>query len=85
VVVVQSCRRLTTVEQRRRSAGVRVLAARVGYGLPELAQQDGEGAVVLTEGLNWPRKQHRVADGEVQAAGRRGAHGGIRCRASLSF
>jgi hypothetical protein len=49
---VQCCRELATAEQRRRSAGVRVLAAWVGYGLPDLAQQDGEGAVVLTEGSN---------------------------------
>jgi hypothetical protein len=60
------------------------LAARVGYGLPNLAQQDGESAVVLTEGSNWPGKQRRVADGEVRAAGRRGAHEGVRCRVSLA-
>jgi hypothetical protein len=35
---VQCCRELATVEQWRRSAGVRVLAARVGYDLPNLAQ-----------------------------------------------
>jgi hypothetical protein len=72
-------------EQRRRSAGVHVLATRVGYGLPDLAQQDGEGAVVLTEGSNWPGRHRRVANGEVRAAGRRGARGGIRCRASPGF
>jgi hypothetical protein len=47
---------------------VRVLATSVGYGLPDLVQQDGRGAVVLTEGSNWPAKQRRVADGEVRAA-----------------
>jgi hypothetical protein len=83
--VVQCCRELATAEQRRQSTGVRVLAARVGYGLPDLAQQDGEGALVLTEGSNWPGKQRSVADGEVRAAGRRGARGGIRCRASPGF
>jgi hypothetical protein len=64
---------------------VRGLATRVGYSLPDLAQQDGEGAVVLTEGSNWPEKQRRVIGGEVHAAGRRGACGGIRCRASPGF
>jgi hypothetical protein len=60
-----------------------VLAARVGYGLLDLAQRDGKGAVVLTKGSNWPKKQRRVAGGEVRAAGWRGARGGDRCRASL--
>jgi hypothetical protein len=64
---------------------VRGLAVRVGYSLSDLAQQNGEGAVVLTEGTNWPGKQRRVADGEVRAVGQRGAHGGVRCRASPGF
>jgi hypothetical protein len=38
------------VEQWRRSAGVRGPAARVGYGLPDLAQQEEQDHVVLTEG-----------------------------------
>jgi hypothetical protein len=53
---VQCRRHAAMAEQRRRSAGVRVLAARVGYGLPDLVQQDGRGAVVLNEGSNWPEK-----------------------------
>jgi hypothetical protein len=73
------------MERRRWSTGMRARAVRVGYGLPDLSQQDGEGAVVLTEGSNWLGKQCTVADNEVRAAGRRGARGGVRCRASLGF
>jgi hypothetical protein len=51
---------------------VRGLAARVGYGLLDLAQQDREGAVVLTEGSNWPGKQRTVADGTVDSRESRG-------------
>jgi hypothetical protein len=52
VAAVQSCRGPAPVERRRRSTGMRGLATRVGYSLPDLAQHDGEGAVVLTEGSN---------------------------------
>jgi hypothetical protein len=37
---------------------------------------------MLTEGSDWPERQRRVAGGEVRVAGRRGARGGGRCRAS---
>jgi hypothetical protein len=50
VVAVLSCRGPAPVERQRRSAGVRSPAARVGYGLPDLAQQEEQDHVVLTEG-----------------------------------
>ena len=43
---VQGLRDMAAVGQRRRSAGVRVLAARVGYGLPDLAQKEHGGNAV---------------------------------------
>jgi hypothetical protein len=65
VAAVLSCRGPTPVERRRRSAGVRGPAARVGYGLPDLAQQEDQCHVVLTEGLDRPERQRRVVGGEV--------------------
>jgi hypothetical protein len=67
---------------RQRSPACGVPAAGAGYGLRHLAQKGQERVLVLTEGSNWPEKQRRVAGGEVRAAGRRGACGGGRCRAS---
>jgi hypothetical protein len=73
------------VERWRRSAGVCGPAARVGYGLPDLAQQEEQDHVVLTEGSDQPERQRRVVGGEVRAAGTGGARGGFdagRLRAS---
>ena len=46
---VQGLRDMAAAGQRWRSDGVRVLAARVGYGLPDLAQKEHGGNAVLTE------------------------------------
>jgi hypothetical protein len=73
------------VERRRRSAGVRGLATRVGYGLSDLAQQEEQDHVVLTEGSDRPERQRRVVGGEVRAAGTGDARGGGRCRAPPGF
>jgi hypothetical protein len=64
---------------------VRGPAARVGYGLPDLAQQEEQDHVVLTEGSYRPERQRRVVGGEVRAAGIGGAHGEGRCRAPPGF
>jgi hypothetical protein len=56
-------------------AGVRVPAAGAGLGLRHLAQDDQGDDVVLTEGLNGPEKQRRLAGDEGRAAGTSGAHG----------
>jgi hypothetical protein len=58
---------------RRRITGARVLAARASLGPRHLAQDDQEDDVVLTEGLNGPGKQRRLAGNEGQAAGTGGA------------
>jgi hypothetical protein len=73
------------MERRRRSAGVRGPAIRVGYSLPDLAQQEEKDHVVLTEGSDRPERQRRVVGGEVRAAGMGGARGGGQCRASPGF
>jgi hypothetical protein len=73
------------MEQRRWSAGVRGPAARVGYGLPDLSQQEEQDHGVLTEGSDQPERQRRVVGDEVRAAGTGGARGGGRCRASPGF
>jgi hypothetical protein len=62
---VQSCRGLAPVELRRRSAGVRGSGARVGYGLPDLSQQEEQDHGVLTEGSDRPERQRMVVGGEV--------------------
>jgi hypothetical protein len=62
---VQSCRGLAPVEQRWQNAGVRGLASRVGYGLPDLSQQEEQDHGVLTEGSDRPERQRRVVGGEV--------------------
>ena len=49
---VQGLRDMAAAGQRWQRAGVLVLAARVGYGLPDLAQKDHGGNAVLTDGLN---------------------------------
>jgi hypothetical protein len=60
---------------RRRIAGARVPATRVSLGPRHLAQDDQEDDVVLTEGLNGPEKQRRLAGDEGRAAGTGGARG----------
>jgi hypothetical protein len=60
---------------RRRIAGTRVPATRASLGPQHLAQDDQEDDVVLTEGLNGPEKQRRLAGNEGQAAGTGGARG----------
>ena len=49
---VQGLRDMAAAGQRRRSADVHVLVARVSYGLPDLTQKDHGGNAVLTDGLN---------------------------------
>jgi hypothetical protein len=73
------------MELRRWSAGVRGPGTRVGHGLPDPAQQEEQGHVVLTEGSDRPERQRRVVGGKVRAAGTGGAHGGGQCRASPGF
>jgi hypothetical protein len=73
------------MERQRWSAGVRGPATRVGYGLPDLAQQEEQDHVVLTEGSDRLERQRRVVGGKVRAAGMSGARGGGRCRASPGF
>jgi hypothetical protein len=73
------------VERRWRSTGVRGPAATVGYGLPNLAQQEEQDHVVLTEGSDRLERQRRVVGGEVRAAGTGGARGGGQCRAPPGF
>jgi hypothetical protein len=85
LVAVLSCSRPAPVERWRQSAGVCGPAARVGYSLSDLAQQDELDHVVLTEGSDRPERQRRVVGGEVRAAGTGGARGVGRCRASPSF
>jgi hypothetical protein len=60
-------------------------AARVGYGFSDLAQQEEQDHVVLTEGSDRPERQRRVVGGEVRAAGTGGARAGGRCRAPPGF
>jgi hypothetical protein len=85
VAAVQWCREPAPVEQRRWSAGVRGLAARMGYDLLHLAQKVQERALVLTEGLDWLEKQRRVAGGEVRAAGMGRNRGRSYCRGRPVF
>ena len=54
------------VEQRRRSAGVRVLAAGVATAYRNRRKKDQGGNVVLTEGLNWRMLQYRMAGVEIR-------------------
>jgi hypothetical protein len=56
VAAVPSCRGPSPVERRWQSTGVRGPAARVGYGLPDLAQQEEQDHVVLTEGSDRPER-----------------------------
>jgi hypothetical protein len=56
VAAVPSCRGPSPVERRRQSTGVRGPTARVGYGLPDLAQQEEQDHVVLTEGSDRPER-----------------------------
>jgi hypothetical protein len=51
--------------------------ARVGYGLPDLSQQEEQDHGVLTEGSDRPERQRRVVGSEVRAAGMGGAHGEV--------
>jgi hypothetical protein len=60
-------------------------AARFGYGLPDLAQQEVQDHFVLTEGSDRLERQRRVVGGEVRAAGTGGARGRGRCRAPPGF
>jgi hypothetical protein len=59
----------------RRIAGACVPATRASLGPRNLAQDDQEDDVVLTEGLNGPKKQRRLAGDEGRAAGMGGARG----------
>jgi hypothetical protein len=58
---------------RQRFAGMRVPPVGAGLGLRHLAQDDQGDDVVLTEGLNGPEKQRRLAGDEGRAAGTGGA------------
>ena len=62
--------------QRRRGAGVRVLAARVGYDLPDLAQKETGGSAVLTEARERAVMMCRGGWRRRRAADRGGARGG---------
>jgi hypothetical protein len=54
---------------RRRITGARVPATRASLGPRHLAQDDQEDDVMLTEGLNGPEKQRRLAGDQARAAG----------------
>ena len=54
------------MEQRRRSAGVRVLAAGVATAYRNRRKKDQGGNVVLTEGLKWRMLQCRMAGVEIR-------------------
>jgi hypothetical protein len=59
--------------------------ARVGYGLPDLSQQEEQDHGVLTEGSDRSERQRRVVGGEIRVAGTGGARGEVdagRLRAS---
>jgi hypothetical protein len=60
---------------RRCIAGASVPATRASLGPQNLAQDDQVDDVVLTKGLNGPKKQSRMADDEGRAAGTGGARG----------
>jgi len=57
---------MAAVEQRRRSAGVRVLAAGVATAYRNRRKKDQGGNVVLTEGLKWRMLQCRMAGVEIR-------------------
>jgi hypothetical protein len=57
----------------RRIASARVSATRVSLGPRHLVQDDQDDDVMLTEGLNGPEKQRRLAGDEARAAGTGGA------------
>ena len=63
---VQGRRGMAAVEQRRRSAGVRVLAAGVATAYRNQHKEDQGGNVVLTEGLKWRMLQCRMAGVEIR-------------------
>ena len=63
----------------------RVQAAKVRYGLRELAQRDQGVGVELTEGSWWPELLHKVDVGEARVVGRGGARGEECWRSTLGL
>ena len=57
---------MAAVEQRRQSAGVRVLAVGVATAYRNRRKKDQGGNVVLTEGLKWRMLQCRMAGVEIR-------------------
>jgi hypothetical protein len=79
---VQGLRDMAAAGQWWRSAGVRVLAARVGYGLPDLAQKEHGGNAVLIEAQERAVMMCRGIDVKVRRRVAGGARGGGSCRSS---
>jgi hypothetical protein len=82
---VQCRRHAATAEQRRQSSGVHVLAARVGYGLPALAQKDEGGHAMLTEARIRAERPCRGAGVDVLRRRTGGTRGQRRCRGPPGF
>jgi hypothetical protein len=60
---------------RRHITGARVPATRASLGPRHVAQDDQEDDVMLTEGLNGPEKQRRLAGDKARAARTGSTHG----------